>query len=82
MGMFETAEQWLWTVALKKIIAASVGFLASKEAMIGLAWLEAHGVHIAIDPQKFQTVFMVSGVAGFALAHDWLKLKFPDSKYL
>ena len=82
MGIFQTAEEWAWKVALRKIIAATIGFLASQQAVAGIAWLETHGIHLSIDTQKFQIEMTALGIAGFAALHDWLKLKFPDSKYL
>ena len=86
MGIEESAiqkvEEWAWNVAAKKAIAAALGFLASQTALSGIAWLEAHGIKIQLDPVKMQTSFDALGVAGFALAHDWLKLKFPESKWL
>ena len=82
MGILETAEKWAWDIALKKIIAAMIGFLASKEAIMGLAWLEAHGVHIDVDISKFSTEMILFGIGGFTALHDFLKLRFPESKWL
>ena len=82
MGLLATAEKWLWTVAVKKIIAAIVGFLASQQALDIIAKLQAHGVNVQIDPARFETEVTLAGIGLFAMLHDWLKLKFPESKWL
>ena len=82
MGIIENAQRWLWTVAVRKVIVAVVGFLASQQAITGFEWLQAHGITIAIDPVKFQTEATVAGIALFTTVHDWIKVKFPDAKWL
>ena len=82
MGIIQTVEQWAFNVALKKVVAALIGFLASQQAISGLAWLQAHGVTLNVDLPKFQEAITLLGIGGFAAGHDWLKLKFPDSKWL
>lgn len=82
MGIIEDGEKWLWTVALRKAIVAAIGFLASKQALTGLAWLQAHGIMVTFDVKQFQTQAMITGIAGFTLIHDKLKLKYPDAKWL
>lgn len=82
MTLIEDAEKWAWQVAVKKIIVGILGFLASQKAVAGLAWLQAHGISVNIDPTKFQTEFTALGIGGFIAAHDWMKLKFPESKWI
>lgn len=82
VDILENAEKWAWNVAVKKGIAAVLGFVASQQALTGLAWLSAHGITITIDQARFKESFTILGVAGFALAHDYLRLRFPESKWL
>lgn len=77
MGMLETAEKWLWQVAVKKIVVAVVAFLTSQAAISALTSLG-----IQIDMQKFQLELTAGLMGAFVVAHDWLKLKFPESKWL
>lgn len=77
MSIFETAERWLWTVAVKKLVVAIVGFLTSQAAIQAM-----NSLGIQIDMQKFQIELTAGLIGAFTIVHDWLKLKFPESKWL
>lgn len=73
--------QWIAKVAIKKaayaLAKATAGLLAYTQVQSVFQTLG-----IQVDPAKFEAGIGLAVIAGLEMAHDALKLKFPDSKYL
>lgn len=73
----QAEEQWLWNVAVKKIIVAVIGFIASHGVLVVL---QKYGV--TVDTQKLQLETTAAGIAAFTSFHDFLKLKIGPKWWL
>ena len=84
---------WLWTVALRRVGAATAGWGAgSLVAWLGsdqavaffklLADVWGLTITVVVDQGKLENRLELVGIIAFTAAHDWLKLRFPDSKFL
>ena len=74
-------EEYLVSVAIKKgiyaLIKGIVAYVLSDQALkMEARW----GIHI--DPQTFQAEVGSFLFAAEHMAHDWLKMKFPNVKWL
>ncbi|MDZ4344256.1 MAG: hypothetical protein U1E51_17690 [Candidatus Binatia bacterium] len=84
---------WLWTVAARKVGIFAAGYIAASVA----AWLGSDyavtffkllsdvwglTVTVIVDQAKLENRLGLVGVMAFVAAHDWLRLRFPDSKFL
>lgn len=74
-------SEWLARVAFKKIAytigKAAAGFLAYTKVTSVM-----NALGIQADPAKFQEGAAAFVLAGLEALHDWLNLRFPDSKWL
>ena len=84
---------WLWTVAARRVgvgVAAwfagtIVAWTASDSAvaffkMLADVW--GLSITVVVDQAKLESRMVLVGIIGFTAGHDWLKLKFPESKWL
>lgn len=68
MSLFGQVEQWLFSVALKKVTARVAVFVAAKLAAVKL---ESYGVAVSINPDMFAAGIL----AGAHWVLDWAKTK-------
>ena len=84
--------KYAWGVAGKRVVFAMTGYFIGQALGVvngeqmaqALAFLSTVGVHItvAIDEAVFRSRMEVAGIAGVTILHDWLRVRFPDSKWL
>lgn len=74
-------QDYKWSVGIKK-----VAYFIGKLAAAGLAYTKAQqlqttlGIHI--DPEAFQTGVATFTGGALEAIHDWLRVKFPNVKWL
>lgn len=74
-------KDYSWQVALKK-----VAYGLGKLALAGLAYTHSVDIQtklgLQVDPVKFQDGVTAFAFGGLEAAHDWLKMKLPNVKWL
>ena len=74
-------KDYSWKVALKKV-AYGIG----KLALAGLAYGKAAELQtklgVTLDPDAFEAGVATFAFGGLEAAHDWLKMKLPNIKWL
>lgn len=77
MGILETAEGWLFGVAIRKgVVALSKLAISYASAVAVQAVLVKYGV--TVDPTKLEAELTAGMLVAVEGAHDYLKLKFPS----
>lgn len=76
MGIVESAETWLFSVALKKVVKRAIPWVTSIVAGPALAGkingaAAAWGVQVTVDPMAFSTAFG----SALALFQNWVKVR-------
>lgn len=80
-GIEHKAGDYLFSVGAKRVAAAIAGFVVGKLASGTIAiLLNKYGV--SIDPATLSTEINGAVIAGAVALHDWLRVKYPEAKWL
>lgn len=77
MGLEENVEQWLFSVALRKVaVALGKGAASLVAGAIVQKYMTQYGIQA--DPEKLQVAATAGVYGAIEAAHDYLKLRFPN----